>query len=864
MNRFLREFYPTQKAEPKNTVFLFGSLDVFSVPAFLGMGKEKNSCFMAPRAIKHESKKGLSGNKRCKEGPPSRALQDAKKQGGLPAGLPKNTFLLCLFVLAALLLLVSGCVQESESKYVIETDTTTGALEKIGDFETGKSQTIIGFVIQEWRLFCIIFMLISLGMIALAYPVSSAFGMPSLKAWADVELGEVFSTAFIVMFVLAILVFAEVTTQALILETSEFAHVCDVSTRFCPVAVANSYLDNYLDASGRVYDDLFENAVKSGKKGTFSTSISSSWFWALYSSVSLKPIPKFMIDVTTAGQEMQFLLGMRDALFFQKFILNHVSSTLAPMALMLGIIFRSFFVTRKMGGLLMAFGIGFLLVFPTTYAIAYFTTSNTLYGSSVTGGEITTELCPPECRQLPPAAFNALTGEKYTRSNITKLFPPEGCSGGFFCQDGNCASQVASDVSMCDSDEEFAAGFCIDPFQSCETDEEYKERIDEYLLGQKCSIILIPLPLGDPVAIEVCKPIYSEVSPEIGETIFFCGAYNEKCPPSCRTLPYPNILTDCASRMTEFQCRENVPEQCFIIRYANIDSPELHEELEEGDLPGDKLDSPVEPMGGLSPPSNDTACPEKCRPLNGLKKTGCDVGYGFKLEPDMTVGDVHDKMVADGYTKYDIYDACDTWWWAVFCDEDDSAERLLYVMSFDDAEENKTIVWDEGCPNRCRWVSTAGRSGPGCRELCPDMPSEASASLLMIAARSATTLEEQIMVAESTCYMIIPKEVFTDTDCLSCDYLLDPGFASYPPIHQRCDKLCGGKRNLSPKKNKESYMSATDGFNGPAEMKAITKLTVPALVLPLFCIVITFIFIRTLSPMLGGDIDIPGMMKMIR
>ena len=47
-------------------------------------------------------------------------------------------------------------------------------------------------------------------------------------------------------------------------------------------------------------------------------------------------------------------------------------------------------------------------------------------------------------------------------------------------------------------------------------------------------------------------------------------------------------------------------------------------------------------------------------------------------------------------------------------------------------------------------------------------------------------------------------------------------------------------------------------------MKAITKVIIPALVLPMFNLVITFIFIRTLSPMLGGDIDIPGMMKMIR
>jgi hypothetical protein len=46
-------------------------------------------------------------------------------------------------------------------------------------------------------------------------------------------------------------------------------------------------------------------------------------------------------------------------------------------------------------------------------------------------------------------------------------------------------------------------------------------------------------------------------------------------------------------------------------------------------------------------------------------------------------------------------------------------------------------------------------------------------------------------------------------------------------------------------------------------MKSVSKLAIPAFVLPLFGLALTFMFIQVLSPMLGGDIDIPGMMRML-
>jgi hypothetical protein len=52
-----------------------------------------------------------------------------------------------------------------------------------------------------------------------------------------------------------------------------------------------------------------------------------------------------------------------------------------------------------------------------------------------------------------------------------------------------------------------------------------------------------------------------------------------------------------------------------------------------------------------------------------------------------------------------------------------------------------------------------------------------------------------------------------------------------------------------------------EGLVGRAEIQQVSKLLVPAYVLPLFNIVATLVFIKGLSNLLGGDIDIPGISK---
>jgi len=86
----------------------------------------------------------------------------------------------------------------------------------------------------------------------------------------------------------------------------------------------------------------------------------------------------------------------------------------------------------------------------------------------------------------------------------------------------------------------------------------------------------------------------------------------------------------------------------------------------------------------------------------------------------------------------------------------------------------------------------------------------------------------------------------------------------YPAVRTNCAEVCtdealAGPVNIGP----ADFFKKLPGAQGAVDVKNIGALMVPALVLPLFSIVIVISFIRVLSPVLGGDIEIPGIGRII-
>ena len=82
-----------------------------------------------------------------------------------------------------------------------------------------------------------------------------------------------------------------------------------------------------------------------------------------------------------------------------------------------------------------------------------------------------------------------------------------------------------------------------------------------------------------------------------------------------------------------------------------------------------------------------------------------------------------------------------------------------------------------------------------------------------------------------------------------------------PPIQPDCTALCRPSDDL-PAKSPSAYTAiGAEGLVGSVEIQNVSKLMLPGYVLPLFNIVATLVFIKGLSGVLGGDIEIPGMTR---
>lgn len=93
-----------------------------------------------------------------------------------------------------------------------------------------------------------------------------------------------------------------------------------------------------------------------------------------------------------------------------------------------------------------------------------------------------------------------------------------------------------------------------------------------------------------------------------------------------------------------------------------------------------------------------------------------------------------------------------------------------------------------------------------------------------------------------------------ETDCLSQPY-----------VRQNCDEACvvepdDGIIDTNPSSLLDKWPGAP---MGDKRNRAIGSFGIAAMVLPLFALAITIAFVRVLSPLLGGDVEIPGLLRFL-
>jgi hypothetical protein len=146
-----------------------------------------------------------------------------------------------------------------------------------------------------------------------------------------------------------------------------------------PYATALNLMTNTIHQAQVVYSNYFSNYMVAKFVYSINPTIKiTSPFTFTASAAQLTPayaIPLEILYISPLNTLGWMLTDGITALWAQYYLLVFFSAAAIPAFLIPGIVLRSIFPTRALGGMLVALGIGFYLVMPTLFAVAYYFTA---------------------------------------------------------------------------------------------------------------------------------------------------------------------------------------------------------------------------------------------------------------------------------------------------------------------------------------------------------------------------------------------------------------------------------------------------------------------------------------------------------
>ncbi|RLG20052.1 hypothetical protein DRN67_00995 [Candidatus Micrarchaeota archaeon] len=241
--------------------------------------------------------------------------------------------------------------------------------------------------------------------VSIAYMLGSALNNQMIIQWSKSELFQLFASALIVgglfWLVSMIVAFSASLTGATGISCVGVPDVADkyasedIAAAPCHIRVAQIYLEI-------MYENMFEMTRDLLVTGSLVSAISnfSITFEMLippWTSATFVPFSSLNMIFETLYFCFNTLTKMMILLKFQIYFLSYVWRALFPMLLVLGVILRTFWFTRRLGGLLIAIAIGIYVAMPLLYVLSYYILGGTSAGTYVV--------------KIDPSAYGDITSE---------------------------------------------------------------------------------------------------------------------------------------------------------------------------------------------------------------------------------------------------------------------------------------------------------------------------------------------------------------------------------------------------------------------------------------------------------------------
>ena len=254
---------------------------------------------------------------------------------------------------------------------------------------------------SDWKLSSITGVAIAIIIIAVAAMIGHAFNLPEVKAFVDTELMQAVVSVLLVASLIGLVAFFDEVAR-LAIEAGNLPVVCNPNEP-CYISTAKQYLDGIYDSGKEYAKTSLQNSFDRQNLASAGYSTQFNVWWLAFGGANMRPNAGESIQAERTSAIFDTVTKLLAGIYAQKYFIELISFGIAPIFLLFGALLRTFFFTRKLGGLMLAIAISLFVVYPLTFAFAWYTLNVTVYGDRVLS--VSDPSCPSECTATYPVAF---------------------------------------------------------------------------------------------------------------------------------------------------------------------------------------------------------------------------------------------------------------------------------------------------------------------------------------------------------------------------------------------------------------------------------------------------------------------------
>jgi len=254
----------------------------------------------------------------------------------------------------------------------------------------------------NWQVNGLIGVAIVCSIIALAAMFGTAFNLPTVKAFANNELKQAVISVLLIVSLVGLVTFFDLIAKQAI-ESMQLPNLCNPNEP-CYISAAKYYLTTLEDTGNQYAKNQLNESIVLARRASWGYSINLNQVILLFYGMTIRFSAGDSLNAERHGAMFTQMSKILVSLSAQKYFIDVITFGIAPLFILLGIVLRTFFFTRKLGGLLLAIAIALFIVYPLTYAFAWYTLNVTVYGERTMASN-SDPSCPSECTGTYPAAF---------------------------------------------------------------------------------------------------------------------------------------------------------------------------------------------------------------------------------------------------------------------------------------------------------------------------------------------------------------------------------------------------------------------------------------------------------------------------